>query len=331
MKEKSLIISDIDNTITNFFDMWGDSTAKAFDALAKSRNIPRAALEADVKKHSADASMHDIPTLIMTTPVLRPKSAAEREKFADDDADIIHQWMKDRREGSKLYDGVLRTIKQAKAAGAKLAIYTDSVKSSTLLRLHHMGVDPGLIDKIYTQPDPHTPGDQSKGPPLPGKSPFARFTERLRDKVVTLPPGTHKPNPQVMQSILDDFNVSAADAVMVGDNANDGAGGLGWTGKDGKRVDGPGVEFAWQAQGATLKESTLSLYDAIGDRPDYKLGRDAVAARMKELDVAPTVTLEGGFPDLPRHYAFVKAAGERGKETAVSAARLQAMRGEGRA
>lgn len=296
MKDKALIVTDVDNTITDFFNTWGKITDKALDSLAESRGMKREDLVADIRENvPGEDRFHNIAGLIKHTPSLQPKTEAERAKFEKDDARIIKEWQKGRSEGSKPYEGVIQTFQRAKASGAKVVLFTDSPERSTIERVSMLGIDPKLIDKIYTQPNVDKDGNRVP-PPLEYKGPHAEVRNALAAKTVVLPPDTHKPNPKALQQIMDDMGVKPEHTVMVGDNIrSDGGSGI-----------GAGTDYAWQKAGTVMKSETDRCMSEMNDKPDYKIGTAAHLAQMND-DNRPTVVLEGGFKELNKHFRWVSA------------------------
>ena len=308
MSEKinvSLVVSDVDNTILDFFGNWGVSTKKAFEDLAKSRSISMDALIKDVMTNThPESRMHDLPAMVRTAPILQPKNDEEKARFAKDDAKIIHEWQK-KRESNPFYDGVMATIRKMKANGSKFVLYSDGPMSSVVARLAQRNFPADLVDAIYAQPALPTSKDD-KSVPMEVKSKIAEYTKELGDKIRPLVDCPHKPNPEALLRIIKDMNVdNPKEVVMVGDNIRSDCGG-------GNRA---GVNSAWQKDGADVCKEAVDFYYTVPTNPNYALGLERMSKQLEDASNTPTVVLEKGFKDLDKHFRFIANP----KEKAVKA------------
>lgn len=288
----TLVVSDIDNTISDKFNAWGTALDSALDKLAKLHGRDRKDLEQDLLAHVPEAMKHisgpligkDLRMDVTSTPSLKP-SSPEMEKAQEK---IFHEWDKDRSEVS-LYGGVLATINKIKSSGAKFVLYTDSRESVCIPRLAKMGITADMLDGLYVQPDLKDGQIVRK----PVKGVVNDFRAALGDKLVLLEPKTNKPNPKNMQKILGDMGVKdPKTAVMVGDNIR----------ADGTGAIAVGMNFAWQKQGTAINDATLRCYNTFCQDPDYKLTAAEHLEQMNDTN-RPTAVLNG-FADLNKFYRF---------------------------
>ena len=122
-KSVKLIVSDIDNTISDYFNNWGVAWDKGIEALAESRGMKKDDLYADIRENADGyARFHNFPDLLKETPSLslEGKTPEERACLEKIDAQICHDVAKEYHEGNKMYEGVIATIRKAKAAGTKV-------------------------------------------------------------------------------------------------------------------------------------------------------------------------------------------------------------------
>lgn len=83
-KPVKLIVSDIDNTISDYFNNWGLAWDKGIEALAASRGMEKDALYADIRENADGyARFHNFPDLLKETPSLslEGKSPEERARL----------------------------------------------------------------------------------------------------------------------------------------------------------------------------------------------------------------------------------------------------------
>ncbi|MGN0903968.1 MAG: HAD family hydrolase [Alphaproteobacteria bacterium] len=297
-KPVGLVICDIDNTISETFNIWGGALDAAIDALAALHKTDRPAME-DIllkavpenrKGTSGPLIGINLAADIARTEALHGKTPQEKAFFTKEHARIVHNWQKE-RDKAVLYDGVLPTIRKIKAAGAKFVLFTDARESACLPRLAKMGFPPELIDRIYVQPDI----EKMPTTPFTVKNSMTAFKEAVAGKIVRLPPKSPKPNRANMCMILEDMGVKDPSAVvMVGDNIR----------SDGGCAGSVGAAFAWQKKGTEVTEQTARCYAKFAANPEYKIGTQAHLAQMNESN-RPTVVLQNGFADLDRHFRFV--------------------------
>ena len=326
MTEKTpvkLIVSDIDNTIYDFFNIWGVTTEKAVSQLAASRGIDKDKLYENMRDNTSGfARFHSISTLIKETPMLSlegksPEEAARLEKL---DAKLIHDIQKERTQGNKVYEGVIATVRKAKAAGSAFVLYTDAPISGAIERLADMKFPIDLIDGMVSRADHSTEmvdgKHQFKKAPMQVKgSVYDKYrdslVEKLGDNLVLNASDMWKPNTTVMQGILDRHGAKAEETVMVGDNIRSDGGAVAL-----------GCHFAWQKEGAEVWPEVKAMSWKMNEMPTYKVGVEGhleqladIKAQKPELGAQydkNMVTLEGGFKDLNKHFRF--ASIEKAKE-----------------
>ena len=116
-----MIVSDVDNTISDYFNNWGLAWDKGIEKLAESRGMDKDKLYADIRENASGyARFHNFPDLLKETPSLslKDKSPEERARLEKSDAQISHEVAKQYHQGNKMYEGVIATIRKMKAAGA---------------------------------------------------------------------------------------------------------------------------------------------------------------------------------------------------------------------
>ena len=319
MTEKTpvkLIVSDIDNTISDFFNVWGLTTDKAVERLAASRGVEKDVLYADIRDNTSGyARFHSISALVKEAPMLslEGKSPEEAARLEKHDAQLIHDIQKERTEGNKVYEGVIATVRKAKAAGTGFVLYTDAPIAGAVERLADMKFPIDLIDGMVCRAD-HTTEEvdgkmQFKKAPMQVKgSKYDKYRDqlvaKLGDKLVMNSADMWKPNPAVMQGILERHNAKPEETVMVGDNIRSDGGAV--------RL---GCSFAWQKEGAEVLPEVKEMYPKINEIESYSIG---VEGHLQQLDAIKKndpglgkaydkhmVTLENGFKDLNKFYRFM--------------------------
>ena len=121
------------------------------------------------------------------------------------------------------YPGVRETFDEAAKLGVKVAILSDAPMQGTLFKLTALGLNKRLA-AVYSI-EPHIPPEAE----IWNKLDFNYCNERLQRilglasgfgtaKIVQLPVHLEKPRGDGLQMLLKDLNVTAKQAVMVGDN-----------------------------------------------------------------------------------------------------------------
>lgn len=344
MTEKTpvkLIVSDIDNTISDFFNIWGTTTDKAIEQLAASRGIEKDVLYKDVQDNTSGyARFHSIDALVKEAPMLslEGKSPEERARLEKHDAQLVHQINKERHEGNKVYEGVIATVRKAKAAGAAFVLYTDAPVAGAIERLTDMKFPIDLIDGMVCRAD-HTTEEvngvnQFKKAPMQVKgSKYDKYRDdlvtKLGDKLVMNSSDMWKPNPVVMQGILDRHDAKAEETVMVGDNIRSDGGAV--------RL---GVSFAWQKEGSEVVPVVKEMYSKINEMSTYSVGAESHMRQLSDMKANDPelgkaydkhmVTLENGFKDLNKYYRFVGKEATKGHSNEAFKAGLVKRKTSGR-
>lgn len=327
-KPVKLIVSDIDNTISDYFNNWGLAWDKGIEKLAESRGMEKDKLYEKIRESASGyARFHNFPDLLKETPALslEGKSPEERARLEKVDAQICHEVAKQYHEGNSLYEGVIATIRKAKAAGAQFVMYTDSPVSGAIARLADMDFPIDLIDGLVCRADNTT--EKVDGKFQFKKAPLQvtggtyngyrdALVEKLGDKLVMNEGDVWKPNMKVLQDILDRYGAKPEETVMVGDSIK----------SDGGAVK-IGCNFAWQKEGSEVCDEAQTMYSKINEMSDYKIGSKG---NLKMLDTLSKedpklgkqyqehmVTLEGGFKDLNKYFRFQSI--ERAKEQTQTA------------
>ena len=211
-----------------------------------------------------------------------------------------------------MYEGVIATVRKAKAAGAKFVLYTDSPASGAVARMADMNFPLDLLDGLVCRADGTTENVdgkvQFKKTPLQvtgGRYDGYRdqLVAKLGDKLVMNEGNVWKPNMDVMQSIMDAHGAKASETVMVGDSIKSDGGAV--------RL---GCHFAWQKEGSEVTDAVQEMYGKINDNAGYKIGSKGhleVLAKLSKDDPKlgqqykdHMVTLEGGFKDLNKYFRF---------------------------
>lgn len=308
--KRSLLISDIDGTVVDMWDAWGQATRRAVSRLAYTRKMPIAEIEKILATTSSEKNISivdDLGFVIAESPLAGVDSLdyARAEKVTsaiglppeEVDSFILERWWYDRDRYSVLHKGVEPTLWTARHQGAKIVLYTDSPCTLVLHRLwvSHFHLD--LVDAIYCRADPK--GMKLKGlkKPMPD-SDEARFKQILHGRFVEFDSSVKKPSHPCMKQILDDFNTQPEQALMIGDHAVDVA--------SARLFDG--MAAIWDVDGARVSPATIAQYLRLSQWAHYAIGEEAIRKRMAELEVTPDITLDRRFDQLTDYIEFISSS-----------------------
>lgn len=302
---KSLLISDIDGTVVDMWDAWGQATRRAISRLAYTRNIPIEAVEqilAATSKEKNISLVDDLGYVIVESSLAGQIDRARAEKVtkaiglapeAVDDF-ILSRWWHDRDRYSILHKGVEPTLWSARENGARIVLYSDSPRTLVLHRLWVSGFHLDLVDAIYCRDDP--PGMKLRGLPRPQPhSDEARYKEVLNGRFVVFTHTVKKPSLPCMQRILHDFEADPSEALMIGDHAVDVA--------SARLI--PGMGAVWDIDGARVSPATIAQYKRLNQWAHYGVGEESIKQRMDELGVAPDIILDRKFDQLVSFVNFI--------------------------
>jgi len=188
MSKKSVLISDFDNTLYDWFQMWHLSFRAMLDELVRTSGISEDVLLPAIRKIHQKHGTSEYAFLIEDLQPLRDKFPNEDLNKRFDGA--IHAYRKARKSSLVLYDGVHETLVRLQAKNVLVVLYTDSRAFYTVDRVRRLELD-SLIDFIFSPPDHEIPE---------GMMPHAARSEfqLLHAKHHHLPEGVSKPNPEVL-------------------------------------------------------------------------------------------------------------------------------------
>jgi FMN phosphatase YigB (HAD superfamily) len=284
--EVHLLVTDLDNTLWDWFTIWFQSFSALLDGVSRTSGLPTATLESEIRQVHQRRGTSEYSYLLRELPSLRRLHQGRDVLDIYDDA--IHAYRSARKRSTQLYPGVLEALTAIRAAGVRVVAYTESLSFHSSRRIRDLGLD-GVINVLYSSPDHDFPDGvsledlRSEPPDSYGlRSTFHRYVPR----------GHLKPDPSILTSIMTSMEVDPQHTVYVGDSLM----------KD--------VAMA-QAVGAI---DVLAAYGAADHQDGYKLLRrvshwtEADVRREQEINAAPPLspsyTLEHRFDELLDYFNF---------------------------
>lgn len=286
MKKKTALITDLDNTLFDWVELWLQCFSPMLDQIVGISGVRKEQLIPEIRavhqKHGTSEYSFLIDELPSLAPVLSGRPATEVFAVA------ISVFRRQRRKHLQLFPTVAETLLKVKGRGARIIGYTESMAFYSNYRVRRLGLD-GVLDYVFCPRDHVLPeGLKSEDVRLYP----ARHYEMQCTKQEFTPKGSRKPDTEVLNSIISDLGLEKEGCVYVGDSLM----------KDIAMATDCGVDDAWAKYGEAHK------------RPDYKLLQDvshwtaeevAREQKIKEREhVHPTCTLENSLAELLEHFEF---------------------------
>ena len=204
---KSVLITDLDNTLFDWFDIWCATFKPLLEKTSEVSGIDRKILIDEIRpihqKHgTAEYAfvLEEIPSLL--------KKYGNRERILSEFSEAIHAARSNRIKHLKLYKGVYDTLAELRSKRVRVIAYTESKEWYTKFRLKRLGLD-FFIEKVYS------PGDHVKLPIDDSKR-----TDIVFDNIEfrKTPKDELKPNPKLLLDIIKDAGVDKDECVYIGDS-----------------------------------------------------------------------------------------------------------------
>lgn len=268
-----LFITDLDNTLWDWFEAWYESTTALIDGLVATTGLDRSLLESQIKAVHQQRGTTEYSNLVREVPALI-EFAGGRDPFEVYDA-ALHAQNSRRKQATRLYPDVAETLNQLKGRGIRIAAYTESGAYWTEWRMRHTGLD-GVIDVLYSSPDHDLAAGIDPADLRTGRYQGTYGLEHTEHRHV--PMGVLKPNAEVLRNIVEEQGVTLADATYLGDSL---------------------MKDIAMAQRAGVLD-VHAAYGQVQNRPEYDLLRRLT--NWTDADVAREAALSGPHADvMPSH------------------------------
>jgi phosphoglycolate phosphatase-like HAD superfamily hydrolase len=205
---------DLDNTLWDWFEAWHLSFGPMLDEVVAQSGVDRHLLEQEIRAVHQTVGTTEYSLLLSALPSLVARHGSDPRAVLAEYDHALHIQNKARRARTVLYPGVHKTLEAVKATGVGLVAYTESIDFWTEWRIKHTDLD-GLIDVLYSSPD--HPWPEGTRPEDLRTLPLAAYgLERTDHQHV--PRGLLKPQPEVLRTILAQFDVPAHETAYIGDS-----------------------------------------------------------------------------------------------------------------
>lgn len=282
-RQYRVLITDLDNTLWDWFDAWFHSFDSMLTRLSGLSGVPREVLETQIRTVHRRRHTTEYSHLLNEVPALVAAAQGEEPMVVFDDA--LHVLNSQRLRYTKLYPGVLETLNRLRSAGVRLIAYTESVAYWTEWRMKHTGLD-GLIDVLYSAPDHDLPTGVSVDHlrRLPEEAYGLKATKHLH-----VPSNAIKPNAVILQSILDDAGCAPEQAAYIGDSLM----------KDIAMAQAVGVLDVHAKYGEVQSSEAYKLLRRVSHWSDADIEREKrIAERYGDEQIVPSVICDEGFEQI---------------------------------
>jgi FMN phosphatase YigB (HAD superfamily) len=209
----SVIVTDLDNTLWDWFNIWHSSFKPFLEELSRVTGISEADLKLEIKAIHQQHHTSEYSHLLQELPCLRERFGNAFNPY-EVLPTVVEAFRGGRRAAGKLYPSVLDTLLKIKSAGTIIVGFTESQFYYTTQRVRTFGLD-GVLDILYSAEDR---GLISQEELQQMRTKPDSFYKLNKTKTRILPTHAKKPNAALLTSILNDLNVTPECAVYIGDD-----------------------------------------------------------------------------------------------------------------
>ncbi|MCH2256924.1 MAG: HAD hydrolase-like protein [Alteromonas sp.] len=204
---KSVLITDLDNTLFDWFDIWCATFKPLLETASKISGIDREKLIQEIRPIHQKHGTAEYAFVLEEIPSLLEKYGS-RDKIHSELGEAIYAARSNRLKHLKLYKGVYDTLAELRAKRVRVIAYTESKEWYTKFRLKRFGLD-YFIEKVYS------PGDHERLPIEDNMRTDISFDNVEFKKT---PKDELKPNPQLLLDIIRDAGVDKKECIYIGDS-----------------------------------------------------------------------------------------------------------------
>lgn len=277
----SVLVTDLDNTLWDWFEIWSRSFNAMLSEVVRMSGIDRSVLEAEIKEVHERHRTSEYALLLQELPSL------QRLHPGGDIPELyngaIHAHRRERKNVTKLYDGVREALEQIKASGALVIGYTESMAFYTSDRLRRTGID-DLLDFLYSAPDHDLPADLTPVQLRSLPDEYYAFRHTVHRHTAR---GAIKPNPDILRQIVRDSAADPTEVVYVGDSLM----------KDVAMAQAAGIRDVWAKYGEAHRREGYEQLRRVSHWTEADVERER---SLTPAHVVPTHTIESfrGLLDL---------------------------------
>lgn len=282
---KSVLITDLDNTLFDWVEIWYSSFSAMFQKIVEKTGFDREELKAEIRivhqKHGTSEYaflLEEVPSLV---------EFANGRKVEDVFGDAIYAFRKARKSALRLYPSIKDTLEAIKASGCCIVGYTESMAFYAGYRVRNLGLD-GMIDYLFSPEDHDLPQNLTREEIRRYPVHQYKFTKTIQKHT---PKGELKPNPHILQEIIAMIGRPKKACVYVGDSLH----------KDIAMAKNAGVDHAWAQYGLAQNRPEYQLLREVTHWTDEEVQREK---NSKQQDIDPEHVLKKEFAEILQIFKF---------------------------
>lgn len=282
---KSVLITDLDNTLFDWVEMWYQSFSAMFQKIIEKTGLDEDELKSEIRDVHQKHGTSEYAFLLEEVPSL--VRFANGKSVTEVFQDAIYAYRIARKRSLVLYPSVKETLQFLRNSDCFVVGYTESMAFYTGYRVRKLGLD-GVIQYLFSPEDHDLPQNMSREEIRRYPAERYNFEQTIHKHT---PKGELKPNPDILREIVQTVGSSKGECVYVGDSLH----------KDIAMAKDAGVDHAWAA------------YGRAQERPEYQLLRDVThwtdedvqrERDIKQRDVKPQHTLHYHFGEITKIFTF---------------------------
>jgi len=204
--KKSVLITDLDNTLYDWFTIWYESFSAMMTKASVISGVPFDTLIEECKPIHRKYGTAEYAFVLAELPSLASIYPSSIELLQELDP-AIYAARSARKTHLHLYQGVYDTLSELRKKRVRVIAYTESKEWYTKNRLKRLGLD-YFIERLYSPTDHSVPIDDSQRT----KITFENM------KCFHTPSDEKKPNPKLLLEIIKEIGAKAEDCVYIGDS-----------------------------------------------------------------------------------------------------------------
>lgn len=276
----NLVITDLDDTLWNWFSTWHASFSALIQTLSIQSGVTEDRLLEEAKSvHQVRGTseysflVDEMPSLIALSDPRKPS-----EVFGE----ALHAQNSARLHNIRLYPGVKEALTELARRNVPVVAYTESQAFWTLWRMKKLGLD-GLIQTIYSSEDHEFPSglEPSDIRTLPDEE-----YRLLHTKFRHTPKGELKPSPRILEQIISNEKSTPETTAYIGDSLM----------KDMTMALDVGTLAVHAAYGVHQDDANYELLRRVTHWSAADVRREHQTNKTKE--VSPTISLNSSFAEI---------------------------------
>jgi FMN phosphatase YigB (HAD superfamily) len=209
---KTTLITDLDNTLFDWVDVWVKSFTRMLDKVVEISQIPREILIPEIANIHQQHGTSEYAFLLEELPSLR--SFCGGSNVLETFTPAIDAFRVARRANLKLFPGVIETLAHVRAQGTLVIGYTESMSFYSNYRIKKLGLD-GVLDYLFSPEDHPIPTHISREDYRKYPASYYELTSTAQRFT---PKGSKKPDTAVLNKILNEVAMDRKDCAYIGDS-----------------------------------------------------------------------------------------------------------------